>query len=142
MTGKRTNNEKKIKLNRKLLRTICILLFVIAVIFAIIMVFKPVNVGKINKNGKAEYIERIANVTKNENNMIIEFKNKYELIDNGVITIDIAQKFKTICDNFADVSLNGIKFDPSIWTLEGFSNHTFWNQQRKLAKQLLEEISH
>ena len=64
------------------------------------------------------------------------------LLDNRVITIDIAQKFKTICDNFADVSLNGIKFDPSIWTLEGFSNHTFWNQQRKLAKQLLEEISH
>ena len=64
------------------------------------------------------------------------------LIDSGAITIDIAQKFKTICDNFADVSLNGIKFDPSIWTLEGFSNHTFWNQQRKLAKQLLEEISH
>ena len=94
MTGKRTNNEKKIKLNRKLLRTICILLFVIAVIFAIIMVFKPVNVGKINKNGKAEYIERIANVTKNENNMIIEFKNNYELIDNGIITTEIYEKFK------------------------------------------------
>lgn len=94
MTGKRTNNEKKIKLNRKLLHTICILLFVIAVIFAIIMVFKPVNVGKINKNGKAAYIERIANVTKNENNMIIEFKNKYELIDNGVITTEIYKKLE------------------------------------------------
>ena len=62
------------------------------------------------------------------------------LIDSGAITIDIAQKFKTICDKFGDVSLNGNQYDPSIWTLEGFSNHPFWQRQRELAKQLSNEF--
>ena len=63
MAGKRTKTRKKIKLNKKLVCTIGVLLLIIAVISAIIMIFKPVNVGKINKEGKAEYIERVANVT-------------------------------------------------------------------------------
>ena len=33
----------------------------------------PVNVGKINKEGKAEYIERVVNVTKYPNKKIVEF---------------------------------------------------------------------
>lgn len=64
MAGKRTKTRKKIKLNKKLVCTIGVLLLIMAVISAIIMIFKPVNVGKINKEGKAEYIERVANVTK------------------------------------------------------------------------------
>ena len=56
MAGKRTKIRKKIKLNKKLVCTIGVLLLIIAVISAIIMIFKPVNVGKINKEGKAEYI--------------------------------------------------------------------------------------
>lgn len=62
------------------------------------------------------------------------------LIDSGDITIDIAQKFKIICDKFGDVSLNGNQYDKSIWTLEGFSNHPFWQRQRELAKQLSNEL--
>ena len=58
------------------------------------MIFKPVNVGKINKEGKAEYIERVANVTKYPDKKIVEFKNDYELIDNGIITTEIYEKFK------------------------------------------------
>ena len=75
MAGKRTKTRKKIKLNKKLVCTIGVLLLIIAVISAIIMIFKPVNVGKINKEGKAEYIERVANVTKYPDKKIVEFKN-------------------------------------------------------------------
>ena len=54
MAGKRTKTRKKIKLNKKLLCTIGALLLIIAVIIAIIMIFKPLNVGKINKQDKEE----------------------------------------------------------------------------------------
>ena len=94
MTGKRTKTRKKIKLNKKLVCTIGVLLLIIAVISAIIMIFKPVNVGKINKEGKAEYIERVANVTKYPDKKIVEFKNDYELIDNGIITTEMYEKLK------------------------------------------------
>ena len=94
MAGKRTNTKKKIKLNPKLVCTIGVLLLIIAVIFVIIMLFKPVNVGKINKDGKAEYIERVVNVTKYPDKKIVEFKNNYELIDNGIITTEIYEKLK------------------------------------------------
>ena len=94
MAGKRTKIRKKIKLNKKLVCTIGVLLLIIAVISAIIMIFKPINVGKINKEGKAEYIERVANVTKYPDKKIVEFKNNYELIDNGIITTEIYEKFK------------------------------------------------
>ena len=94
MAGKRTNTKKKINLNKKLVCTIVVLLLIIAVIFVIIMLFKTVNVGKINKEGKAEYIERVVNVTKYPDKKIVEFKNNYELIDNGIITTEIYEKLK------------------------------------------------
>ena len=58
MAGKRAKTKKRVKLNKKQLSTIGVLILIIAVIFIIIMIFKPVNVGKINKEGKAEYIYR------------------------------------------------------------------------------------
>lgn len=76
MAGKRTNTKKKIKLNKKLVCAIVVLLLIIAVIFVIIMLFKPVNVGKINKYGKAEYIERVVNVTKYPDKKIVDLKIK------------------------------------------------------------------
>ena len=94
MAGKRAKTKKRVKLNKKQLSTIGVLILIIAVIFIIIMIFKPVNVGKINKEGKAEYIERVANVTKYPDKKIVEFKNNYELIDNGIITTEIYEKFK------------------------------------------------
>ena len=94
MAEKRTKTKKRVKLNKKQLSTIGVLILIIAVIFIIIMIFKPVNVGKINKEGKAEYIERVVNVTKYPNKKIVEFKNDYELIDNGIITTEIYEKLK------------------------------------------------
>ena len=51
------------------------------------------NVGKI-KNGKAKYIDRIENVTKYEDSVIIEFKNSEELIDNCIMTNELYDKLK------------------------------------------------
>ena len=90
MEGKRAKSKKKIKLNKKI---VCLILILIVVV-SIIMIFKPVNVGKINKDGKAQYTEKVVNVTKYTDKKIVEFKNNYELIDNGIITTDIYEKLK------------------------------------------------
>lgn len=93
MGGKRTNKKNKTKLNKKMLLAILLLAIIVTAI-VIILTNKSVNVGKINKDGKAEYIERIVNVTKYEDSKIIEFKNEYELIDNGIMTTEIYEKMK------------------------------------------------
>lgn len=93
MGDKRTNNKNIIKQNKKMLLA-AILLLAIIIAIVLILTNKSVNVGKINKDGKAEYIERIANVTKYEDSKIIEFKNEYELIDNGIMTTEIYEKMK------------------------------------------------
>ena len=85
MAEKRTKTRKKIKLNKKLVCIIGILLFLVAVIFVNIMIFKPVNVGKINKEGKAEYIEKVVNVSKYPNKKIVEFERKLIMQDETVI---------------------------------------------------------
>ena len=70
----------KLKIKKK---TIIIIstIFLVIIVFIIINILKTPNVGSI-KNGKANYIDRIANVTKSEDNIVIEFKNNEELIDN------------------------------------------------------------
>ena len=84
-------NEKRIK---KKYILVLIILIISIFIFGIIMTFKTVNVGKINQDGKAEYIERVVNVTKYPDKKIVEFKNNYELIDNGIITTEIYEKLR------------------------------------------------
>ena len=106
MKGKRADNryKKKIRKSKKTYRRI-MLLFIFGVLILIgIIMLKPVNVGKINKEGKAEYIEQVVNVTKNSNGKIIEFKNDYELIDNGIITTEIYEKLKNN-DNIYNLKL-------------------------------------
>ena len=130
MAGKRTKTRKKIKRNKKLVCTIGVLLLIIAVISAIIMIFKPVNVGKINKEGKAEYIERVANVTKYPDKKIVEFKNDYELIDNGIITAEIYEKLKNNDNLFEfDIANKTIKKGISVSASvpSGTSVATDWN---------------
>ena len=94
MDRKKTNNKNKKNINKKLILAIGALLVLIAIILISVMTFKSVNVGKINKDGKAEYIERVVNVTKYSDKKIVEFKNDYELIDNGIITTEIYNKLK------------------------------------------------
>ena len=62
------------------------------------------------------------------------------LLECNLISIDIEENIKTICNNFDEVSLNGVKFDQTIWTTEGFAHHPFWENQRKLAKYVLNEL--
>ena len=96
----------RIQKNKTKKKNILILLFLIACVIAvtIIMSTKSVNVGKINKDGKAEYIDRIANVTKYNDKTMVEFKNDYELIDNGIMTTDIYEKMKNN-DNIYNLTL-------------------------------------
>lgn len=94
MEAKKRN--KQVQKNNTKKKGILVLFIIIICVIAIsiIIATKPVNVGKINEDGKAEYIEKIVNVTKYENKKIIEFKNDYELIDNGIITTEIYEKIK------------------------------------------------
>lgn len=62
------------------------------------------------------------------------------LLECNLISIDIEESIKTICNNFDEVSLNGVKFDQTIWTTEGFAHHPFWKNQRKQAKYVLNEL--
>ena len=101
---KRTNRIQKNKTKKRNILILfgCLIVCVIAV--AIIVATRSVNVGKINKDGKAEYIEQVANVTKYEDKIIIEFKNDYELIDNGIITTEMYEKMKNN-DNIYNLTL-------------------------------------
>lgn len=103
MEDKKRTNKNKIKAKKR--KIIILFALIICLIVAIIILIpKSVNVGKINKDGKAEYIEQVANVTKYENKKIIEFKNDYELIDNGIITTEIYEKMKNN-DNIYNLTL-------------------------------------
>ena len=103
MGDKKRTNKNKIKAKKR--RIIILFALIICLIVAVIILTpKSVNVGKINKDGKAEYIERIANVTKYEDKKIIEFKNNYELIDNGIITTEMYEKIKNN-DNIYNLTL-------------------------------------
>lgn len=86
--------KKKLKLQKK--HVIIVISSVVLVIIAIILLvhFTDVNVGKI-KNGKVEYIDRIVNVTKYKDKVIIEFDNNEELIDNCIMTTELYNKFKS-----------------------------------------------
>ncbi|MDD5865076.1 MAG: hypothetical protein PUD07_01090 [bacterium] len=87
-------NKKKSKLKFKKKQIIIISSIIIVIIaITITMITKTPNVGSI-ENGKANYIDRIANVTKSEDNIVIEFKNNEELIDNCIMTKEIYDKFK------------------------------------------------
>ena len=103
MEAKKRANKNKIKAKKRKI-VILFLLTICLIVAVIILTPKSVNVGKINKDGKAEYIEQVANVTKYEDKKIIEFKNDYELIDNGIITTEIYEKIKNN-DNIYNLTL-------------------------------------
>lgn len=87
------NKKHKLKFKKKQIIIISSVLLLIVIALIIGLNTGP-NVGKI-KNGKAKYINRVANVTKYEDSIIIEFENSEELIDNCIITTKIYDKFKS-----------------------------------------------
>ena len=98
--------SKRMQKNKAKKRNILILFILIVCVIALVIMLttKSINVGKINKDGKAEYIDQVVNVTKHEDKKIIEFKNDYELIDNGIITTETYEKMKNN-DNIYNLTL-------------------------------------
>lgn len=84
--------KKKYRLRKKPIIIISSIVLLIMIVL-IIRHSTSVNVGKI-KNGNIEYIDRIVNVTKYEDSVIIEFENSEELIDNCIMTDELYNKFK------------------------------------------------
>ncbi len=80
-------------MKNKKLKQIIIVSILLLIIILIIVLNSGTNVGKI-KNGKANYIDIIENVTKYEDSIIIEFENSEELIDNCIMTTELYDKFK------------------------------------------------
>ena len=103
MEEKKRTNKNKIKAKKRKI-IILFALIICLIICIIILIPKSVSVGKINKDGKAEYIDQVVNVTKYEDKIIIEFNNYYELIDNGIITTEIYEKMKNN-DNIYNLTL-------------------------------------
>ena len=84
--------KRKLKIKKKQIIIIsCVLLIILLVI--ILITTSNVKVGKI-KNDKAEYIDRIVNVTNYKIKVVIEFENNKELIDNCIITTELYEQFK------------------------------------------------
>ena len=69
------------------------LCLIVVFIIVIILVCNRVVVGKI-VNGKAEYSDKIVNVTKYPDDVLIEFNNNYELIDNCIMSKELYDNFK------------------------------------------------
>ncbi len=83
--------KQKVKFKKKFI--IISLIILVIIICLLLVLFSGVNVGKI-ENGKAKYIDRVENVTKYKDKVIIEFNNDEELIDNCIMTTELYNKFK------------------------------------------------
>ena len=63
-----------------------------------------------------------------------------ELVKNKVISKKVSELYALIDNNFIEVSANGKLFKKEIWTLNALKNHAFWENQRFLAKQFINEL--
>lgn len=79
----------------KLKKEFFILLAVIFLIISIIVIksFSLPNVGKI-EDGRVVYIDKISNVTKSKHNIVIEFENNHNYIDNCIMTKNLYNEFR------------------------------------------------
>ncbi len=64
-----------------------------------------------------------------------------ELLTKGKVNARVLEIYIEINDNFASVSLGGEMYDPNIWTLNGLKSDPFWEKQRKLAYELLNQLT-
>lgn len=73
-----------------------------------------------------------------------DWDNCEQVIDSifraNLIDQNVAKKIYSLIKNFDEVSLNGNKYDDIIWTLDGLRNHPFWENQRQLAKVVLNAL--
>ena len=71
-----------------------------------------------------ELVASYVNIALNELNMDKEAVNLLKIIDK----------------RFEEASSKGSLFEEKIWTLDGLKDHPFWAEQRRLAKELLQEL--
>ena len=64
-----------------------------------------------------------------------------ELLAKGVVDESVLDIYIIINNNFASVSLGGEMYDKNIWTLTGLKSDPFWENQRKLASELLNQLT-
>lgn len=64
-----------------------------------------------------------------------------ELLTKGIVNESVLDVYTKINDNFASVSLGGKMYDKSIWTLTALKSDPFWEKQRKLASDLLNQLT-
>ena len=64
-----------------------------------------------------------------------------ELLTKGIVDESVLDIYIRINDNFASVSLGGEIYDPNIWTLTGLKSDPFWEKQRNLASELLNQLT-
>lgn len=62
------------------------------------------------------------------------------LLEKKMVDETIISLYKTIEQRFIEASFNNPLYDEVIWTLDGFKNHPFWEEQRRLAKEILKKL--
>lgn len=109
----------KRKLNKKA-KVILLIILVLLIVLIFLLTKKSINVGKI-ENGKAKYSDKIENVTKYENKIIIEYNNSYDLIDNCIITSNLYNEFKDNTIDIYNLSLKDYKKLSTITPKESYN---------------------
>lgn len=68
----------------------------------------------------------------------IKILNK--LVNDKSISCKTIELYSMINNNFIDYSLNGKFYKENIWTIKALKEHVFWENQRNLAKQFINEL--
>ena len=63
------------------------------------------------------------------------------LVNENLVDKEYVNLYKEICDNFTNASIGKPLYDEKIWTLKGLEEHPFWEEQRRLAKELLDILN-
>ena len=106
------------------------IILIVIILIIILNLSQRTNVGKI-KDGKAIYIDRVVNVSKNKN-ISIEFKNNEKLIDNCIMTSELYDKFKD------DKSLSQMSVKEYL-QLENISDKEKYNINKSIQLKLINE---
>lgn len=85
--------KKNLKIKKEFIILLATISILIIILIILIKSFSLPNVGKI-ENGKAVYIDKIAIVNKSKNNIVIEFNNNQDYIDNCIMTKKIYNDLK------------------------------------------------
>ena len=63
-----------------------------------------------------------------------------ELLEKKHINEKVVELYSMIDNNFIQVSYNSPEDENGIWTLGALKNHQFWETQRQLARQFINEL--